>query len=334
VNLKKITKPGLTDDYAEAFRRYLKTGDKGGVRAYPEMGGTFAMGGLKAALQGQTDDEGGYLVPDDFYNQIVAKRDELSVARRAGAKVIGTSLDRILVPTEGTSMTAFAITAEEGAVSEEEPTFGQVAITVYTATKLVKASRQLVADEKAQLEPFLMDAFARAEAAWENTYFLEGSGSSEPLGARDGGTAGKTAAGTNAITAAEIIDLFHALDAPYHGDGCAWTMRMATQGYLLGLTGNPFAFQQQPAGDLRGVTASILGYPVYPSAQMAAIATSAKTVLLGNWNFYFIAERQALAIQRLNELYAGNMQVGFLAYFRRGGAPTQAEAFQYLTQSA
>jgi HK97 family phage major capsid protein len=315
--INKVSGLGLKDDAMKSFMYWIRTGDEGAV---------------KAALQGQTDTEGGYLVPDDFYNNVVAKRDELSVARRAGAAVIQTSLDRVLVPTEGTSMTAFAITTEESAVSEEEPTFGQVALTVHRATKLVKISVQLAADEKARMEPFLTNAFARAEASWENTYFLEGSGGGQPLGAVDGGTNGKTAAGTNAITAAEVVALFHALDEPYHGPGCAWSMKMSTLGYLRGLSGSAFYFQQTPAGDiLPGLY--LEGYPVYPSAIMAAMTSSLKPVILGNWQFYFIAERQGLSIQRLTELYAGNGQIGLLATFRRGGAPTQAEAFQYLTLS-
>ena len=313
--VKKVTERGFKDDAMKSFLYWIRTGDEGAV---------------KAALQVGTDDEGGYLVPDDFYARVVAKRDERSVARRAGATVIPTSLSVVQVPVEGTSMSTFAITAEEGAVDQNEPTFGQVSLTVHHATKLVKLSKQLAMDQAANLDAFLADAFGRSEAAWENAYFLEGGGSGQPLGAVDGGASGKTATGTNAIAAAEIVDLFHSLDEPYHGAACAWTMKMATLGYLRGLTGNPFYFQNTPAGDiLPGL--SLEGYPVYPSAAMGAMTTGLKPVLLGNWEFYFIAERQQLSVQRLVELYAGNAQIGLLATFRRGGAPTQAEAFKYLT---
>jgi HK97 family phage major capsid protein len=40
-----------------------------------------------------------------------------------------------------------------------------------------------------------------------------------------------------------------------------------------------------------------------------------------------------MSIRRLNELYAGNGQVGFLATVRFGGAVVQAEAIQYGTQT-
>jgi HK97 family phage major capsid protein len=316
-SIKKVSDLGFKDDEVKSFFHWIKTGDS---KAY------------KAAMQGQTDDEGGYAVPDDFYNRIVAKRDEQSVARRAGAVVIPTSLDRILVPKEGTSMSAFAITAEEGAVDENEPTLGQTVITVYTGTKLVKLSNQLLADEKAQLDGFLSNAFGRAEAEWENTYFLEGSGSSQPYGAVDGSTAGKSAAGSAAVTAAEVIALGYALDEPYFVDGeVSWTMRRTTLGALRALAASyPFSFAVSPQGGGNMNAETLLGAPVFCSAKMATWGSATKPILIGNWSFYFIAERQGMTIQRLTELYAGNLQTGLLATFRRGGSPIQAEAFQHM----
>ena len=61
--------------------------------------------GVKGAWQGQTDDEGGYAVPDDFYNRIVEQREELSWVRKAPVTRFVTNRDRILVPTEATAGT-------------------------------------------------------------------------------------------------------------------------------------------------------------------------------------------------------------------------------------
>jgi HK97 family phage major capsid protein len=313
--VKKVTDLGFSDDEMKSFRHYLRTGDQ---TAY------------KAAMQGQTDDEGGYAVPDDFYNRIVAKRDEKSVVRGAGVTVIQTSLDRILIPTEGTSATAFVRTAEEGSVDENEPTLGQVIVTVHRNTKLVKVSVELLADNKGGLDGFLADVFARAEAKWENDMFLTGSGSNQPQGAVTASGLGVTAAGTNAITAAEMIDLVHSI-GDFYADGSWLFMRNATLGDLRALTGNPFAFAVTPQGNAG--SRELLGYPVGLSGQMDALTTALKPVVFGNFEFYAIAERQGMFVQRLNELYAGTGQVGLLASFRRGGAALQAEAFKHLLTS-
>jgi HK97 family phage major capsid protein len=315
--VKKATDLGFADDEMKSFRHYLRTGD-----AVP----------YKAAMQGQTDDEGGYAVPDDFYARIVSKRDEKSVVRQAGPTIIQTTLDRILIPKEGTSATAFVRTAEEGAVDQNEPTLGQSILTIHRNTKLVKVSVELLADNKGGLDGFLADVFARAEAKWENDMFLTGSGSNQPQGAVTASGAGLTAAGTNALTAANIISLVHSL-GEFYADGSWLFMRNATLGALRALTGNPFAFAMTPQGNASLAGRELAGYPVGLSDQMDALLTASKPVLFGNFEFYAIGERQGMFVQRLQELYAGNGQVGLLASFRRGGVVIHADAFKHILTS-
>lgn len=299
-------------DPSKAFLKYLRTGEK-----------------VKAAMQEGTPAEGGYIVPDDFYRNIVAKRDEMSVARKAGARVIQTSRDVINIPYEDTSMSNFSITAEEAAVSENEPTLGSVTATIYKFTKLVKVSEELLEDEDANLIPFLNDAFGRAAALTENAYFIAGTGSGQPQGVLYGGTAGLSLDSQTTIGAAEVPELYFKLGSAYADGSECWVMRNATLGILMGLTGNAFQFMPTPAG---GLQKQLMGKPVFVSDSMGAVAASGKSMVIGNWNYYAIAERRGMSIRRLNELYAGNGQVGFLATMRFGGAVLQAEAFQYATQ--
>jgi HK97 family phage major capsid protein len=344
-NLMKIAEPGSDVGGNKAFRHWLRTGDRVPYgKVYAEAAKNQIevnddLSEVKAALQGQTDAEGGYLVPDDFFNNVVAKRDDMSVIRRAGATVIQTSLDRVLIPTEGTSMAKFAITAEEAAVNEDEPTFGQAIAVVYKGTKLVKISEELMADQKANLDPFLTNAFARAEAEWENYYFVSvGTGTSQPQSAWYASGLGVTAAGTNAITAANINTLIYSLGASYASSpSVAMVSKRATQGAIFALTGNPFLFQATPSGNAVGTgdqfVRRIDGVPFYSDETMPAMTTGLKPVLIGDFSYYFVAERMGLMVQRLVELYAGNGQIGLLAKFRRGGVVGQAEAFKHLLLS-
>ncbi len=339
---KELTKSGSDDGGSRSYMHYLRTGDLVpyskvySEAAKEQLKSWTGDGTVKAALQGQTDDEGGYLVPDDFYNTVVAKRDDMSVIRRAGATVIQTSLDRVLIPNESTSMAKFAITAEEAAVNENEPTFGQAVATVFKATKLVKVSWELMGDEDANLQPFLGNAFGRAEAEFENYYFVStGSGSSQPKAALIESGAALTAAGTNAITAAEMSTLIYGLAGGYASSpSAALVAKRATMGAIFGLTGSEFLFQETPAGSADGAgdqfTRRIEGLPFYADETMPALTTGLKCVLIGDFSYYFVVERSGLVIQRLDELYAGNGQIGLLAHFRRGGVAGQAEAFKHL----
>lgn len=341
------TELGDNDDGGmSSFRYWLRTGKPGYGpvmkdaaketlkfwRDEPAVKNVLATG---KALQGQDDAEGGYLVPDDFWNSIVARRDDMSVIRRAGANIFPTSLDRVLVPTESTSLTKHVITAEEAAVDAEDPAFGQVIVTVYKATKLIKISSELVADEAAGLQPFLSDALARAEAAWENYYFVStGTGSGQPKAALISSGSTGTLAGTNTITAAEVREHMFGLDAPYaESPNAALVAARATVGIIAGLSGNPFYFSMMPAGDISAARGqfgnAVDGIPIYSDGTMPAMTTGLKALLFGDWSYYFVADREGSMLIRLNELYMGNDQVGFLHKFRRGGSATQDEAFKH-----
>ena len=67
---------------------------------------------------------------------------------------------------------------------------------------------------------------------------------------------------------------------------------------------------------------------------MPEIAAGNKTVLFGDLSYYWIADRQGIVFKRLNELFAGTGQVGFLAYKRLDGKTVLPEAIKVLQQKA
>lgn len=286
---------------------------------------------LKAALQEDTASEGGNLVPNDFFPRIIAKRDEASIARIAGAQVFATSRDYLDIPYEDGSQSDFTEVAEEAAVSESEPTFGNAQARIYNYRRLVKISEELLEDDATNLSEFLSDSTGRAVAAVENSRTLVGTGSGQPQGVFVGGSVGYTFADTNSITAAEVASLFWTLGEPYHEEA-VWTMRGATMGQLQSLTGNPFSFMPTPAAN---TWEKIFygGKPYYLSDKVAALATGAKTIMIGNWRFYALVERRALTLSRNPYLYQANGQVGLFAGIRFGGVVLQSEAFKWGIQA-
>jgi len=303
---------GLGDSEMKAFTHWLRTGDPGAYKMREGAGS-----------------EGGYLVPQDFSAQILTKLGAQSIARAAGATIIRTNLPTILVPTEATEMTKFALTGENSAYTENEPSVGQLNITLYKFTKLVKVSEELLADSAVDLTSFLAGAFAKSMAATENYYFVVGSGSGQPQGALTGATLGGTAASASAITPAEVMALLYTLPAQYRDrNSVSWVMNNETEGFIRALTGNPFLFAATPAGQL--APSNLLNKPVYNASDMPTIAAGEKVILLGDWSYYMIAERADLEIVRNPWLYQANGQVGFFAHFRVGAAVGQAGAFYYL----
>jgi len=285
---------------------------------------------LKGAWQGQTDNEGGFAVPDDFYNRIVEQRQELSFVRKAPVTRLVTNHDRILIPTEATAGTRLVVTAEEVGYNENEPVFGQVALTIHKFTKMIKVSEEMLDGDAVGLEAYIASVVARASAAAENYYCAVGTGTNEPQGIVTGATAsGITTAAAAAITAAELISAMGKVESPYHNSSSGFLMKGATKFYLQGLTGNPFQFINTPAGG------DFMGYPAYIAPDMAAVGTaSGKAVLFGDFSMYAFAERQGVTLSRNPYLYQANGQIGLFVKQRFGGAVLQSAALKYLTLGA
>jgi HK97 family phage major capsid protein len=297
-------------DPNRAFMHYLRTGEK--------------VKGLKAAMGENTAGVGGYLVPEDSFAGIIEKRNELSIPRRAGATILQTSRDVLNIPVEATSQTYFAQSAHDmAAVNEDEPTIGNAAATIYPFTKLVKVGEDLLEDSEANLNQFLANSFGRWMAMTENRNALIGTGTTAPQGVTVGGTAALTFDDTNSIAAAEIPELYHKLAGQYR-DRAVWTMNDDTLGMLRGLASSSvFTFGAHEINE-----ESVMGKRAFTSTYMPKYTTTKhKAIVFGDWSLYALVERKGLVIRRLNELYAGNRQVGLLATFRHGGVVMQSEAF-------
>ena len=316
-------------DYTKAYWHYLKTGETSDLRKAIKTN-VNPLNEVDAA-------QGGYLVPDDEYGRIIARRDEESLISRLGLLRVNTNRDKYNFPTEATSLSKFTIVAEESNISpaEDEPVFGQEAVTVYNFKKLIKVSEEVLEDENSGLEMFLNNAIGRALADTENYYALIGAGSTEPEGAFTGGTAALTLDDDVTIAAGEIPELMGKLGSPYH-NGAVWVMNPATWFYLKGLTGNPFQFTDGVArlsGTVDGPT--LEGYPVVLNSNVQVYSTkSYDSLLFGNFNYMGFVTNRGLRIRRLNELYAGTGQVGILVNYRFGCGVLQQEAFQYATQAS
>ena len=154
------------------------------------------------------------------------------------------------------------------------------------------------------------------------------------LGAHDADAraAGVTAAGTAAITSDELIDLYHSLKPQYRGSA-VWTMEDATAKIIRKLKDGDSQYLWQP-GLQAGEPDRLLGRPVRVTDGMPAAAAGAVSVLFGDFSHYMIADRAGVSMQRLNELYAANGQIGFKAFKRTEGKLVLAESVKKLTQAA
>lgn len=304
------------DLYRAAFWNMVRTGDVAELRSH-------AVG---------TDTKGGYTVPDEFRAQLIQALEEANVMR--GLATIITSNSGVLSMPKVTAHGSASWKAEEAAYTESDETFGEVTFNAYKLTSLVKVTEELLNDSAFPLESYLASEFARRIADAEETAFVVGTGSGQPTGVVGGSTLGKTATATNAITADELVDLQYSLARPYRRRA-AWLMNDSTvkaiRKLVTGVSGDK-TYLWAP-GLSANEPDTLLGNPVYTSPDMAAIATGQKTVLFGDFSYYYIVDRQAISMQRLVELYAANGHIGFRMFKRLDGKLTLATAVNHLIQA-
>jgi HK97 family phage major capsid protein len=316
------------DDEQKAFWHWMRTGDEGAYKT--------------TRILNETDDEQGLaLVPTGFYNKIVEKRDEVSIARAAGSQILQTDLKVVNIPVEKDRELDPVATAESGSggdgateytydINTVEPV-DTLPVTVYKYTRMIRISEELLADQKANLEPFIGSRLGRAFGILENTLFLTGT-----HGALYGSGLGKGAAAATTIAASDILGLYYGLTQPYR-NGAVWVMEGATEAAIRQLTGSPFAFVNTPQGAAGNVgietlvgNQRVFNADIMPSIGASTSGNVGKSILFGNFEFFCIVERQGVTIRRLTERYAELGEVAFLASIRVGSDITQAEAFKHL----
>ena len=310
-----------SDNYAEDYNCYLRG------RAL-----------VHNVMSEGVDANGGYLVPTEFERQIVTALDDNNVVRTV-ANVIKTSAER-KIPVAASHVAA-QWTAENGAYTESNPTFAQKSVDAYKETALAKVSIELLQDSMFNVEAYLANEFGRAFGILEEEAFCVGTGTGQPTGifkdyssnAPVGGEIKVTTGSVGKIVADDLISLIYALKASYRKNA-KFLMKDSTVADIRKLkdptTG---AYLWQPTLQM-GQPDKLLGYELLTSAYAPAVAAGALPVAFGDFHSYWIADRSGITIQRLNELYSTNGQVGFIATKRCDGKTILHEGIQLLKVKA
>ena len=314
-----------TEEYRNAWGSYLRNGEYTNpmeIRAISEASG------------------GTVLPPLEFHNAITTKLKTMTAIRQLTKVVTIGSYAREWAVENATGSASWA--AEAGTIADVSPTYAKVTLTPAKLTALVKVSNELAEDAPARgpgfsIESILTEQFARMFAQAEETAFCAtasvSNGPQNPLLSTGAGiTTGATTATNATITAANVVDWVYSLPRQYRTNASI-LVHDATLGKLRQLasiaTGTVNYFWQN-SGAL-GEPDRLMGIPVYASAAMPTIATTAKIGVIGDFgNYSVLAERGTYSMRVLKELYASTGQTGYLAVTRCDFGITLPSAFSVL----
>lgn len=300
-----------SDEYKEAFWNVIR--DKGNPY---ELKNTLTIG---------TDSEGGYLVPDEFERKLIDALQEENFFRKLATVIKTSSGDRKIPVVTGHGEAAWM--DENGLYPESEETFGIKAISAYKLGTAIKISEELLNDSVFDLEGYIATEFARRIGTKEEEAFLVGNGTSKPTGVLVDAEDGVTASSVN-ITFDDIMDLYHSLRSPYRSKA-VWILNDSTVKALRKLKDGNQNYIWQPSLQV-GQPDTILNRPYYTTTFAPELKAGNKVIAFGDFSYYWIADRQGRSFKRLNELYAANGQIGFLASQRVDGKLILPEAAKTL----
>lgn len=270
--------------------------------------------------------DGGDTVPTTWYDQIIAKRSEMSLPERLGVRRIPGNGTTVYVPYDNEADGEFVTKAEATTFDRDAPALAKATMTLAKYTKYIELSDELMQDTGVNLMAFLTDWIARGQAKTMNQLLITAVGTS--------GTAYKTTAASTALAFGEVEAVaLNDTVADYLDDAGSvnWVMRASTYNAVATIqTASPRMY-----GVAQGVIGQngqreLLGYPVFYSNKAAAIASTAKVAYFGNWNYVGWREGNGLVLLRDPYSAASSGQLRLWLYFRTVFTVLQADAIGYL----
>ena len=342
---------GSKKEKSPATKAFLKAMHKKGDLSYltPEEKALIVpelMPAEQKVLYAGDATTGGFFASVDFMNELQAYKLLIS-PMRAICRVQQTSGEKVQMPALGNDTSVYWASEQSSFVDSSDPTLAMLNIPVHEARGLVRISEQNLEDSLFDLETFLKERLGLKFAQNEGTAFVAGNGNGKPRGllgytikasSSYTGGAGKNnvvdaipyyPSGVAAnITADSVLNVFMDLKS-YYVPNATWILTRGTLNTIRLFKDSmnrplwqPFAASNLPS--------TIYDRPYVEMPDMPEIAANAYCLAVGDFSNYMIVDRVTMNMRQLNELYAAQGLVGFIARMRVGGDVLLPESFRLL----
>lgn len=263
---------------------------------------------------------GPMLVPDDLAKEFYAELEKHSFFRKYGTVFNAPKF-------EGTinTITANAIAEwidENTLYPEISDGHSNMGVNSHKLAALVKVKNIFIDDMKFDIWKHFCREFAKAFWRAEEKAFISGNGVTEPMGITTADV-NVTTETEGEITTDDIIKLFFSLEAEYRKNG-VFIVNDDTALKLRMLKDKSGRYIWDENHD------TIFGKPVLVSAYMPNAESGNKAVAFGDLSYYWIIERQPLAIKILKEKFAIEDATGYVGSERLDGKLIRKDALKLL----
>lgn len=277
--------------------------------------------------------KGGYVAPNEFEKTLLARVEEMSMARQVFKNVLRTANGNTIDLSQEDARGAAAWIDEGGAFVASDDTFKPVSIEAWKAGRLAKASIELVEDTFFDLESYLATSIGTSIAILEDAAFYTGDGVKKPHGAVVDAAVGVTTASTSAITYQEVLDLIYSVRPTYRQRGEFVVADLGVKALRKIVDGEGRPLWQD--GTRLGEPTTLLGYKVTTEVNLAAPAANTKPILFGDPSTYQIREVSGVRMATLRERFlADEGKIGYLGWRRVDGQLLDTSGMKTLRMAA
>jgi len=280
---------------------------------------------------------GGDLIPEGFVYEVERALLAYGGMRQVSSTIRTETGATLPWPTCNDTTNLGSILAENVQVGTQDVEFGSTDLGAFKYTsELVLVSEEMMTDAFTDLGSLLGSLLGERIARILNQHFTTGTGSGQPSGIVSGSISGKTTASATAITAGEIIDLFHSVDPMYRESlSSVWMMNDSSIAAVRKLTDSDGQFLWQ-AGMQAGIPDRLYGRAVVVNQDVADIGAGAFPIIFGDFSLYKIRDVAGVRLYRLGERYRDYDQTGFVIFSRHDGVLLNAgtNPVKYLTMKA
>lgn len=244
-------------------------------------------------LSAGTSSAGGYLVPTDFRDEIIARL-PVSSELAPYVRTVPVRSDTGSIPSLATDIAVNwrggTTPAENQLISTTDPVLSSVSWSLKRADALTKISRELVADSQPSIVEFVTGLFQEALSAERDKMIAIGDGNDQPEGISVA-TGLSTIAAVGSLTVDALISLEHTLARKYRMRA-RWVMNSKNLGRIFALTettGKPIFMRDVVAGNPETM---VLGYPVSIQDDLAD-----DEIYFGDLSQYLWFDREEMGIE-------------------------------------
>ena len=287
----------LTKDYYRiAFENRLRTNQLGDVDDY-----NLKLAKLK---------NNSYPLPYSFKGDYTEHLTHENLFRRFGT-VIHTEIEEGTVVCMDVMPEPEIVDESQSYPSPHEMRYPCLRCRSHKLAILGKIPCSFVDDTRFDLAGYVYREIGHCFGRAEENICLNGIGQTEPKGLLHSAEIGVTA---STLTADAVIELFFSLDKQYRKNA-VWVMNDETAMTLRMLKDSAGNFLWRSTDD------TIFSHTVVISNYI-----NDSTIVFGNLSYYWLIERQPLAVRPLNELYAQESCLGLAASERIDGKLVRSEA--------